>query len=233
MADDSAHLLLTVTDLHKSFRGVHALHGYRLELRQGDLLGVIGPNGAGKTTLFNLLTGLVKPTKGRITLGDADITGMRPEAVARRGIARTFQKIRLFQSLTALENVRVSAQIHEKASLGRVLLSSPGFTRRERAVTDRSRALLARVGIGDVAGETVNRLSYNQQRRLELACALGLSPKFLLLDEPTAGMNPTETAAMIELVQDLQREHRPAIVLIEHNMQVIMNTAAISKRQSA
>jgi len=224
MADDSAHLLLTVTDLHKSFRGVHALHGYRLELRQGDLLGVIGPNGAGKTTLFNLLTGLVKPTKGRITLGDADITGMRPEAVARRGIARTFQKIRLFQSLTALENVRVSAQIHEKASLGRVLLSSPGFTRRERAVTDRSRALLARVGIGDVAGETVNRLSYNQQRRLELACALGLSPKFLLLDEPTAGMNPTETAAMIDLVQDLQQEHRLAIVLIEHNMQVIMNT---------
>ena len=224
MADEPAQTLLTVTDLNKSFRGVHALHGYHLELHQGDLLGVIGPNGAGKTTLFNLLTGIIKPTRGRITLGDADITGMRPDAVARLGIARTFQKIRLFQSLTALENVRVSVQTHEDGNLWQALLSLPDFNRREREVTDRSRALLDRAGIGNVADEKVNRLSYNQQRRLELACALGLSPRLLLLDEPTAGMNPTETAAMIDLAQDLQQEYKLAIVLIEHNMQVIMNT---------
>lgn len=223
MADRSPQSL-TVTDLNKSFRGVHALDGYRLELQPGDLLGVIGPNGAGKTTLFNLLTGIIKPTKGRIMLGDTDITGGRPDVIARLGIARTFQKIRLFQSLTALENVRVSVQAHEDASLWQTLVSLPSFGRREREVTERSRALLDRMGVGDAANEPVSRLSYNQQRRLELACALGLAPQYLLLDEPTAGMNPTETAALIDLVLHLQEEFGLAIVLIEHNMQVIMNT---------
>lgn len=224
MAHEPTDTLLAVENLSKSFRGVRALQDYRVELREGDLLGVIGPNGAGKTTLFNLLTGIVKPSAGRIMLRDTDITGMRPESIARLRVARTFQKIRLFTSLTALENVRVSVQSQESVSLWRTLLSTPGFTTAERGVTERALALLERVGIAHLANVTVNRLSYSQQRRLELACALGLAPRLLLLDEPTAGMNPTETDTMIKLILDLQQEMRLAIILIEHNMQVIMNT---------
>ena len=193
-------------------------------MREGDLLGVIGPNGAGKTTLFNLLTGIVKPSDGRIVLRETDITNMRPEAIARRGVARTFQKIRLFPALTAIENVRVAVQSQGAASLWQTLLSTPGFSSSERSIVEQAHHLLERVGIGRLAGDSVNSLTYGEQRRLELACALGLAPQLLLLDEPTAGMNPTETDTMINLILDLQQEMQLAIILIEHNMQVIMNT---------
>ena len=197
---------------------------YSLDLAAGDLLGVIGPNGAGKTTLFNLLTGLVRPTGGHVFLNGDDITGLRPDKIARRGIARTFQKIRLFQSLTALQNISVAIQTQERTSFLSVLLSLPNFTAKERDLTQHSITLLERVGIADVAYATVNRLSYSQQRRLEIACALALAPQILLLDEPTAGMNPTETETLIQLILDLRRELGLTIVLIEHNMRVIMNT---------
>ena len=224
MAHGPAGTLLTVENLSKSFRGVRALHDYHLELREGDLLGVIGPNGAGKTTLFNLLTGIVKPSAGRILLRESDITGLRPESIARLGVARTFQKIRLFPSLSALENVRVAAQSQESASILGTLLSTRGFAAAEKSVNEAALGLLRRVGIEQLANDSVNSLSYGQQRRLELACALGLAPQLLLLDEPTAGMNPTETDAMIQLILGLQQEMRLAIILIEHNMQVIMHT---------
>ena len=224
MAHTSNDVLLAVDNLSKSFRGVNALEDYRLELRQGDLLGVIGPNGAGKTTLFNLLTGIVKPSKGQIMLRGHDVTGQKPEVIARERVARTFQKLRLFVSLSALENVRVAVQVREQGSVWRTLLSLPSFTASERSVTGEAHRLLARVGIGDLANKPVSSLSYGEQRRLELACALGLAPQLLLLDEPTAGMNPTETDAMIQLVLSLQDELGLAIVLIEHNMHVIMNT---------
>jgi branched-chain amino acid transport system ATP-binding protein len=224
MARDTRNALLVVDNLSKSFRGVRALQDYRVEIHSGDLLGVIGPNGAGKTTLFNLLTGIVKPSAGRISLRGTDITGQRPESIARQGVARTFQKIRLLPAMTAIQNVRVAVQSQGAASLWRTLLSTPAFHTSEAAITEKSHELLLRVGIAELANERVFSLSYSQQRRLELACALGLAPQLLLLDEPTAGMNPTETDRMIQLVLDLQRELELAIILIEHNMQVIMNT---------
>lgn len=178
MAHTSTDALLSIEGLSKSFRGVHALEDYRLQLKEGDLLGVIGPNGAGKTTLFNLLTGIFKPSAGRIVLRGSDITGMRPESIARLRVARTFQKLRLFPCLTALQNVRVAVQSQEEVSFWRTLLSLPKFSAAERSVTQEARDLLTRVGIEHLSNHSVNSLSYSQQRRLELACALGLAPSY-------------------------------------------------------
>lgn len=214
--------LLNVSGLNKTFRGLHALQDYHLTLAPGEFLGIIGPNGAGKTTLFNLLTGLVKPTSGSIVFDGQEISRYRADQIARLGIARTFQKVRLFQSLTALENVRVALQSQTHAGLWEVLLSTPRFLSQEQTLVERAMALLAAVNLDAAAGEPVLRLSYNQQRRLEIACALALAPRLLLLDEPAAGMNPTETEALIRLVQELRRQFDLTIILIEHNMQVIM-----------
>ncbi len=190
--------LLSVNDLNKTFRGVHALRDYRLTLAPGEFLGIIGPNGAGKTTLFNLLTGLVQATGGSIVYDGREISRRRADQIARLGIARTFQKIRLFQALTALENVRVALQSQAQAALWEVLLSAPRFVTQERALVDRAMELLAVVKLDAVAHEPVRQLSYNQQRRLEIASALALAPRLLLLDEPTAGMNPTVRAVTID-----------------------------------
>jgi branched-chain amino acid transport system ATP-binding protein len=214
--------LLSVHGLNKAFRGVHALRDYHLALLPGEFLGIIGPNGAGKTTLFNLLTGLVKATSGSIVFDGQEISRRRADQIARLGIARTFQKIRLFQALTALENVCVALQSQTRAALWEVLLSAPRFVAQEQTLIDQAIGLLAHVGMDVAAHEQVLRLSYNQQRRLELACALALRPRLLLLDEPTAGMNPTETETLIQMVQELRRQFDLTIILIEHNMQVIM-----------
>jgi branched-chain amino acid transport system ATP-binding protein len=214
--------LLTVNRLNKAFRGVHALHDYHLVLAPGELLGIIGPNGAGKTTLFNLLTGLVKPASGSIVFDGREIGGCRADQIARLGIARTFQKIRLFQALTALDNVLVALQSQTHVALWKVLLSTPRFLSQESALVDRAMQLLAVVNLDTSAHEPVMQLSYYQQRRLEIACALALAPRLLLLDEPAAGMNPVETESLIQLVQELRRQCDLTIILIEHNMQVIM-----------
>ena len=219
----TANVLLKVQGLGKSFRGLRALDDYALELRENDLLGVIGPNGAGKTTLFNLLTGIVKPSAGTVQFGGREIAGQTPETIARAGIARTFQKIRLFHPLSALDNVRIALQMHEPVTLLDVLLTLPRFQRSERALTQQAHAWLERVGIADAAGERAERLTYNQQRRLELACALAQEPRLLLLDEPTAGMNPTETDALMHLILELYEQLGLAIILVEHNMRVIMD----------
>jgi branched-chain amino acid transport system ATP-binding protein len=214
--------LLTVDRLNKAFRGVHALQDYRLALAPGEFLGIIGPNGAGKTTLFNLLTGLVKPTGGSIVFDGREISGYRADQIARLGIARTFQKIRLFQALTALQNVCVALQSQTRAALWEVLLSAPHFVAQEQALVARALQLLALVNLDTAAREPVLRLTYHQQRRLEIACACALAPRLLLLDEPTAGMNPVESEALICLVQEIRRQLDLTIILIEHNMQVIM-----------
>lgn len=214
--------LLTVNGLNKSFRGVDALRDYGLELPAGEFLGIIGPNGAGKTTLFNLLTGLVKPTSGSIVFAGREIGGYRADQIARLGIARTFQKIRLFQALTALDNVCVALQSQSRTALWEVLLSTPRFIGQEQTLVDRALRLLARVQLDTAAYEPVIQLSYHQQRRLEIACALALAPKLLLLDEPTAGMNPTETEAFLQLIEQLRRQFDLTTILIEHNMQAIM-----------
>jgi branched-chain amino acid transport system ATP-binding protein len=218
----SAQPLLEVAGLSKSFRGLQALEAYRLTLMPGELLGVIGPNGAGKTTLFNLLTGIVPATQGEIRFDGKQLVGRRPAEIARLGIARTFQKVRLFAPLTVLENLRIPLQTHQDVRLWQVILQLPHFGRTEAAITEAAHELLARVGLEQLAHTPAANLSYGQQRRLELACALALRPRLLLLDEPAAGMNPTEATALTQLILRLHEELRLTIILIEHNMQLVM-----------
>jgi branched-chain amino acid transport system ATP-binding protein len=184
---------------------------------------VIGPNGAGKTTLFNLLTGITPPTTGVIRLRGVDITGRRPDEIARLGVARTFQKVRLFPALTVLENLRIPLQMHERVALWQVVLRTSHFLRSEAALTQSAYELLALVDLVHAAHKPAAQLSYGQQRRLELACALALRPRLLLLDEPAAGMNPTEADALMHLILRLHQEFELTTILIEHNMRLIMN----------
>lgn len=222
MSQTDRSYLLTVEGLSKSFRGLQAVNNYNLKLAQGELLGVIGPNGAGKTTLFNLLTGVVKPSSGTIHFNDSDITRYRPERIARLGIARTFQKLRLFGAISALENVKVALQTGQPTQLWTTLLSLPRFTASERQLTEQARQLLDLLGLDSLRHSPAQALSYGQQRRLEIACALALSPRLLLLDEPAGGMNPSETDELMKLIVQLQQQFDLTIMLIEHNMQVIM-----------
>lgn len=215
--------LLQIKKLNKSFRGLQAVSDYNLALAQGELLGIIGPNGAGKTTLFNLVTGVIKPTSGQIYLDGGEITHHKPEVVARLGIARTFQKLRLFKPLPAIENVKVALQTSEHVRLWDVLLNLPHFNRSERALAGRARELLALLELDGLQETPAERLSFGQQRYLEIACALALSPRLLLLDEPAGGLNPSETEHMMHLIARLHQQLNLAIVLIEHNMQVIMS----------
>ncbi len=214
--------LLEVKGLSKSFRGLQALQNYRLTLQAGELLGIIGPNGAGKTTLFNLLTGVVQPTTGSIRFAGQELAGRSPDQIARLGMARTFQKIRLFKTLTALDNVRVALQAQRPTPLWSVVLSLPRFTASERRLTEQARALLRQLDLDEVADMLAERLSYGQQRRLEIACALALQPRLLLLDEPAGGMNPTEADEMMNLILRLHDDLGLTVMLIEHNMQVVM-----------
>ncbi len=219
---ESEGVLLSVENLGKQFRGVEALQAYHLTLAPGELLGVIGPNGAGKTTLFNLLTGVVPPSTGRIHFLGQEITRERPETIARLGMARTFQKIRLFKPLTALDNVKIALQNTRSLPLHAVLLGGARFTQAERWLDEQARRLLDLLGLDAVRHEPAERLSFNQQRRLEIASALALSPKLLLLDEPAGGMNPTETEALMETIRTIYRQLGLTIMLIEHNMRVVM-----------
>ncbi len=214
--------LLQVNKLSKSFRGLQAVRDYDLNLVQGELLGIIGPNGAGKTTLFNLLTGVVKPTAGRIYFSGVDVTGRRPEFIARLGMARTFQKLRLFKPLSALENVKVALQTSQQVNLWNVLLSLPRFTASESRLVNEARELLALLDLDDVRDAPAESLTFSQQRRLEISCALALAPNLLLLDEPVGGMNLNETEELMQLIVNLHQQLELTIMLIEHNMQVIM-----------
>lgn len=222
MPEHSSAVLLQVEKLSKSFRGLQALRDYDLTLAEGELLGIIGPNGAGKTTLFNLLTGVVKPTAGRIRFNGHELGGARPEFVARLGIARTFQNIRLLKPLPVLENVKVALQVRQSVHLWDALLSLPRFLASERELSQQAREYLDLVGLDEMRHEPAERLPYGHQRRLEIACALALQPRLLLLDEPAAGMNPTETEELMRLIEHLHQQLGLTIMLIEHNMQVIM-----------
>jgi branched-chain amino acid transport system ATP-binding protein len=223
MSHQNQPYLLHVQKLNKSFRGLQAVSEYHLSLAQGELLGIIGPNGAGKTTLFNLVTGVVRSTSGSIHFNGEDITGHRPEQIARLGIARTFQKLRLFKSLTVLENVKVALQTSQHVQLWQVLLSLPAFSSSERHLVERADELLNLLELEGVRHKPAESLSFGQQRYLEIACALALSPRLLLLDEPAGGLNPNETDQMMRLIARLHQQLNLTIMLIEHNMQVIMN----------
>ena len=213
---------LQIKNLSKSFQGLMALQDYQLSLAQGELLGIIGPNGAGKTTLFNLVTGFIRPTTGRITFRGEDITNQGPDYIARLGIARTFQNIRLFPPLTALENVKIGLQIRHPVSLWETLLSVPSFRRNETVLDGEAGELLRLVGLDQFRYMPARNLAYGHQRRLEIACALATSPQLLLLDEPAAGMNPSETEDLMSFIVRVKEQLDLTIILIEHNMRVIM-----------
>jgi branched-chain amino acid transport system ATP-binding protein len=215
--------LLQVNNLSKAFAGVQALDGYTLRLPPLAIHGVIGPNGAGKTTLFNLLAGFLAPTSGTIRFLDRDITRQPAYRVAQLGIARTFQNIRLFGQLSVIENVKVALQSQMPSSLIGTLLSSLAFRQRERTLDERALALLERVGLAGRRDREARTLPYGDQRRLEIARAVAINPKILLLDEPNAGMNPSETADLLALIRQLRDELNITIVLVAHDIPLVMN----------
>jgi branched-chain amino acid transport system ATP-binding protein len=221
--NSSAPPLLEVHGLSKSFRGVRALDDYSLQLSPLTIHGVIGPNGAGKTTLFNLLTGFLKPTAGAAHLLGRDITPLPPAQIARLGIARTFQNIRLFGSLPVIENVKVALQSQTAPSLLSTLLSAPSFLRREHALEVQALEYLELVGLAVQRDRLARSLPYGDQRRLEIARAIAINPRLLLLDEPTAGMNPSEAGEVLRLVRRLRDELKITIMLVAHDIPMVMN----------
>ncbi len=215
--------LLDVTDLTKSFKGLHALEDVNFQVDADEILGVIGPNGAGKTTLLNLLTGYLLPTRGKIYFEDKNITGLRMPAVTRLGIARTFQNIRLFGTMSVLENVLTAQQLRTDFSLPEVLLGIGTFRRKERELVEQAMEHLGYFDLQDQADRPANSLPYGMQRRLEIARALATSPKLLLLDEPAAGMNISETDALHEMILEVKQRFHLTIILVEHDMRLVMN----------
>ncbi|HTK93147.1 MAG TPA: branched-chain amino acid ABC transporter ATP-binding protein/permease, partial [Verrucomicrobiae bacterium] len=220
---DGAGPILQVRGLAKRFGGVVALNEVDLMVPRGGIVGLIGPNGAGKTTFFNVVTGLVAPDGGAITFEDRSLVGLRPNAIVGRGIARTFQSIRLFANMTVRENVLVGEHCRLHASVPGVVFRPPAVRAEELRARERAQSLLAFVGLGDKGDELARNLPYGDQRRLEIARALATEPRLLLLDEPTAGMNPRETDTLTELIGLVRRELGLAILLIEHDMQVVMS----------
>ena len=222
--------ILEVERLTKRFGGLTALKDIDLVIEEGQIQGLIGPNGAGKTTFFNLITGIFPPTMGRIRFqGEEILEGKvlgitrkrKPHEITRRGIGRTFQNIRLFQNMTALENVIVGTDAHHRQNVFAAIFRSPGMRREERDGQDRAEELLDFVGIHRYANEISSNLSYGDQRRVEIARALATKPKLLLLDEPAAGMNPTEKATLMQLIAKV-RDQGVTILIIEHDMKVVM-----------
>jgi branched-chain amino acid transport system ATP-binding protein len=219
---DSAPLL-QVRDLSRSFGALRALDAYSLDLAAGSIHGVIGPNGAGKTTLFNVLSGFLKPTAGWIRFDGSDITGSPAWKVARLGMARTFQNIRLFADLSVIDNVKVAVQRRSTPSLIATLLSTPGFRRREDEIDAGATELLQLVGLKGRRDDLARNLPYGDQRRLEIARAVAMQPRILLLDEPNAGMNPRETQDLLGLVRRLRDELGQTIILVAHDIPLVMN----------
>ena len=207
------------------FGGLVAVNDVSFTIAPKSIVSLIGPNGAGKTTFFNVITGLYAPTEGAVYFDGVDITETKPHIRAAAGLARTFQNIRLFNLMTAEENVMVAMHSKLKSGMISTILRLPKQRREERLALDTAHELLEFVGIGKVAGETARNLSYGDQRRLEVARALALQPQVLLLDEPTAGMNPQESAAFTDFVHRVRDERGVAILLIEHDMSVVMRVS--------
>jgi branched-chain amino acid transport system ATP-binding protein len=217
--------LLEVTKLRKEFGGLLAVDDVDFSIEEGAISSLIGPNGAGKTTFFNMLTGVYKPTAGQVVFAGEDVTGKPPHAITERGVGRTFQNIRLFQNMTALENVLVGMHSRLKGNVLTAVLRTPRVRHEEEKARRRGHELLAFSGLRRVEHEFAKNLSYGDQRRLEVARALATEPKLLLLDEPTAGMNPQETVAFTQFVDKLRREQGLTVLLIEHDMKVVMGVS--------
>jgi branched-chain amino acid transport system ATP-binding protein len=218
--------LLVADGLRKEFGGLVAVNDVDFTIPRGSITSLIGPNGAGKTTFFNMLTGVYKPTGGRIVFDDEDVTGKPPHSITERGIGRTFQNIRLFHNMTARENVMVGMHARLKGGIVKSVLRTPGVRKEERRAAERARELLAFSGLQRSQWEQyAKNLSYGDQRRLEVARALATQPKLVLLDEPTAGMNPQETADFTAFVSRLREEEKLTVLLIEHDMRVVMGVS--------
>ncbi len=214
--------MLGVEDLSISFGGLAALSGLDIEVREREIFALIGPNGAGKSTVFNVITGLYRPSRGRVRLGGDDLLALAPHQIARRGVARTFQNTEVFRQLTALDNVLIGRHTHLRTGVIRGALWLPGVGREEVLARESAHALLARLGLGDVAGVEAGSLPLGAQKRLEIARALASEPRLLLLDEPAGGLNPTETQTLMAVIRRLRDESGLTIVVVEHDMELVM-----------
>ena len=220
--------LLTVQGLSKHFGGLTAVHDLDLHIEPGEIVSLIGPNGAGKTTVFNLITGLYAPDRGDVRLEGRSLTGLQPHQITASGIARTFQSLRIFTNMTILENVMVGQHTRSRIGMAQTLLRLPGFYREERRVRQQAQLALSFFGsrlVGFRLDQLAYSLSYANRRRLEIARAMATEPRLLLLDEPTAGMNPHETAEMTHMIARLRDELGYTILFIEHDMQVVQGVS--------
>lgn len=215
-------IVLEMQGITKFFGGLRAVSNFDLNLFQNDLVGLIGPNGAGKTTVFNMITGIYVPTSGQISFHGNDIIEVAPHLINQKGIARTFQNIRLFPSLSVLDNVRIAYHPHAGYSLMDGILHNAKYTEKDRELTERAQEFLSVFNLQDRQNEIARNLPYGEQRRLEIARALAAEPTLLLLDEPAAGMNPAESVALMDLIHFIRERFNLTILLIEHQMPVVM-----------
>jgi branched-chain amino acid transport system ATP-binding protein len=215
--------LLQIRDLTHWFGGLRAVYDYNLNLEEGELVGLIGPNGAGKTTIFNLVTGAYKPSEGEVQLNGDDLIGLRPHQITAKGIARTFQTIRLWNELTVLDNICIAHASRIKYGILDSILHGERYREEEREIKRQAMELLAVFGLDGDAQELAKNMPYGAQRRVEIARALATEPRLLLLDEPAAGMNPGEIGELMEFIQQIREDFDLTIWIIEHQMRVIMN----------
>jgi branched-chain amino acid transport system ATP-binding protein len=214
--------MLTIKNLSKSFGGVHAVQDVSFTVKEGNIHSVIGPNGAGKTTLFNLITGVYTPTKGEILLNGENVAAMSPDALARRGMSRTFQNLQVCMNMTAIDNVMVGAHLRLNQNLFASMLRLPSVRRADAACRDEAASLMEFVGVGRHIDDEAGQMSYGALKRLEIARALAAKPKVLLLDEPAAGLNHTETGEIEALIRKVAQSG-VTVVLVEHDMKLVMN----------
>ncbi len=215
--------LLDVKEMTQYFGGLCAVSEFTVALEQGQMAALIGPNGAGKTTVFNLVSGFYKPTRGEILFDGQSIKGLKPHQVTSRGIARTFQNIRLWFEMTVLDNIRIAQHHALGYGLWDCFLRTPRYMRRERDIEDHAMEVLSRLGLAEVASELPKNLPYGVQRLVEIARALSIKPKLLMLDEPAAGLNSADVEGLIKLIGDIHRDYGIAIWMIEHQMDVVMS----------
>ena len=213
---------LEIRKLSKVFGGLRAVNNMEFSIPKGALFGLIGPNGAGKTTVFNMITGVYEPTAGDVIFNGTNITGLEPHLINQMGIARTFQNIRLFQSLSVLDNVRIAYHPHAGYSMSDSIFHNHKYEVKEKELTERAVEFLSVFNLQDRLRETAKNLPYGEQRRLEIARALAANPSLLLLDEPAAGMNPNESVALMDLIHFIRERFNLTILLIEHQMRVVM-----------
>ncbi len=215
--------LLEVSDLSMRFGGLLAVNGVALQLKEKEIVSIIGPNGAGKTTVFNCLTGFYKPTNGVIRFNSEEIQGLPGHEIARKGVVRTFQHVRLFKEMTVLENLLVAQHRHINNNFFAGLLKTPSFRRAEKEALERAKFWLDTIGLTDLANRAAGNLAYGQQRRLEIVRCMCTKPTILMLDEPAAGLNPKETEDLNNLIRQLRDEFDVSVLLIEHDMKLVMD----------